>query len=340
MKWIRIAAVSAATAFLARRALARTRRYAMRDHVVAIVGGGRGLGLELAREAARRGAKLGLISRSRLELDAAQSELAAAGTRVATAVADVRDQAALATAFATVVRALGPIDVLINDAGVIEVGPVDALTVADYVDAIDVNYLGAVRAVEIVLPAMRARRAGRIVNIASVGGAIVVPHLLPYCASKFALRAYSEGLRAETARDGIVVTTVLPGLMRTGSPPHATFNGQTKREYALFALADALPLLSLPVARAARAILDAAERGDPELVVGWQAKLAAGAYALAPRTITAAMSLLARILPDGGPAPERRTGFESESPLTQSPLTALSRQATEHQNEALDPTAR
>jgi len=340
MRWLRVAAATTAAVLLARRVLARSRPFDLTGRVVAITGGGRGLGLEVAREAAGRGAKLALIARSPGELAAAQRELAASGTAVATAVADVRDQAALAAAFASIVDALGPIDVLINVAGVIEVGPIDALSLGDYVEAIDINYLGAVRAVEAVLPAMRARGTGRIVNISSVGGAIVVPHLVPYCASKFALRAYSEGLRAESLRDGIVVTTVLPGLMRTGSPPHATFSGRTKSEYALFAVSDALPILSLPVARAARAIVDAVERGDAELVIGWPAKLAAGAYARAPRTVMRAMSLLARALPKGGPSPQRRSGFESESPLTQSPLTALSRRATERQNEALDPTAR
>jgi short-subunit dehydrogenase len=281
-----------------------------------------------------------LISRSQIELEAARSELSAAGTKVAAAAGDVRDHRQLEAAFAQLDDALGPIDVLINDAGVIEVGPVDALGVDDYVEAIDINYLGAVRAVETVLPAMRARGAGRIVNISSVGGAIVVPHLLPYCASKFALRAYSEGLRAELARAGIRVTTVLPGLMRTGSPPHAKFSGRPKTEYALFALADALPLLSLPVQRAARTILDGVERGAAEVVVGWQAKLAAAAYALAPRSVTALMTVVARALPDGGPRPQRRPGFAAESALTQSPLTLLSRNATERQNEALDPAPR
>ena len=72
-----------------------------------------------------------------------------------------------------------------------------------------------------------------------------MPHLLPYSASKFALVGFSEGLRAELAKDGIRVTTVCPGLMRTGSPPNAAFKGRHREEYAWFALSDALPILSI-----------------------------------------------------------------------------------------------
>ena len=89
---------------------------------------------------------------------------------------------------------------------------------------------------------MKRRGGGRIINIASIGGKIAVPHLLPYVASKFALVGLSEGLRAELARDRIYVTTVSPGLMRTGSHLNALFKGQHKKEFALFSVANASPL--------------------------------------------------------------------------------------------------
>jgi short-subunit dehydrogenase len=79
---------------------------------------------------------------------------------------------------------------------------------------------------------MRQRHQGRIVNISSIGGKISVPHLLPCCASKFARTGLSEGLRAELCQDGIYVTTVIPGLMRTGSPRNAIFKGQHRAEHA------------------------------------------------------------------------------------------------------------
>lgn len=99
---------------------------------------------------------------------------------------------------------------------------------------------------------MRRQRGGRIVNVSSVGGKIGVPHLLPYTASKFALTGLSEGLRVELKRERILVTTVCPGLMRTGSPRNALFRGKHKREYAWFAIADSLPLLSISAESAAR----------------------------------------------------------------------------------------
>ena len=340
MKPLPIAAAALGAFWLARTIVARRTRYDLAGRTVVVVGGGRGLGLQIAREAAKRGAKLGLVSRSQAELTTAHDELAADGTPVVTAVADVRDAAAIGAAFATIERALGAIDVLINDAGVIEVGPVDALRFDDYAEAIDINYLGSVRTVEAVRPAMQARGEGRIVNIASIGGKVVVPHLLPYCASKFALVAYSEGLRAELAQYGIVVTTVVPGLMRTGSPPHAKFAGRTEKEYALFAGTDALPLLSVSASSAARRIVDACERGEIEAAVGWQARLAAVAYALAPRTVIRLCSGLARVLPDGGEAPEHRDGRSSESAVSQSPVFALGHRATVEHNEDVDPATR
>src|ERR687891_1372920 len=102
-----------------------------------------------------------------------------------------------------------------------------------------------------VIPLMKRQSYGRIVNIASIGGKVAVPHLLPYVASKFALVGLSEGMRAELLKDGIYVTTVSPGLMRTGSHLNAFFKGQHKKEYALFSIANALPLFSTSSKRAA-----------------------------------------------------------------------------------------
>ncbi|MBD5635469.1 MAG: SDR family oxidoreductase, partial [Candidatus Eremiobacteraeota bacterium] len=232
------------------------RRVPLAGRNVVITGGARGLGLQIVREAAKRGGRIALCARSETELSAARDELHAAGHVVVTGVCDVRDDAEVERVFADFAARLGPID---------------ALTFADFRDAMETNFFGALRATYAVLPAMRARKSGSIVNITSIGGEIAVPHLLAYCASKFAFVGYSDGLRAELARDGIRVTTVVPGLMRTGSPPHATFAGQTKKEYALFALTDATPLTSVSVEHAARVIVDGCERGAKRVVVSWQA---------------------------------------------------------------------
>src|SRR4029434_5355216 len=103
---------------------------------------------------------------------------------------------------------------------------------------------------------------GRIVNIASIGAKIAFPHLLPYTASKFALAGLSEGLRTELAQDGIYVTTVSPGLMRTGSHVNALFKGQQRKEFALFSAANAW--ISTSSTRAARQIVEACRYGSSE----------------------------------------------------------------------------
>ena len=282
---------------------------------------------------------MSLCARHRDELTVAASELRERGAVVATAVCDVRDDASVATAFANLEGELGAVDVLVNVAGIIGVGPIEALTIDDFREALETNLLGAIRAVYAVLPQMRARRTGRIVNITSLGGEIAIPHMLPYCASKFGFVGFSDGLHAEVARDGIVVTTVVPGLMRTGSPPQATFAGQPSKEYTTFALSDATPLTSIAVDRAAREMLDACERGDGRLVVSWQAKAALVACGFAPRLVRAAMTAAGCVLPSGGPNPERRYGIDSESPATRSPIMAWLRRATASQNESVHPRA-
>jgi NAD(P)-dependent dehydrogenase (short-subunit alcohol dehydrogenase family) len=151
-----------------------------------------------------------------------------------------------------VTEELGPIDALINNAGTITVGPLDTMRLADFHEAMNINLWGALHAILAVLPDMRSRHSGRIVNIASIGGKLTVPHLLPYSVSKFALVGLSEGLRVELARDGIQVTTICPGLMRTGSPRHAFFKGRHRAEYAWFSISDSLPLVSMDAPSAAR----------------------------------------------------------------------------------------
>ena len=128
------------------------------------------------------------------------------------------------------------------------------------------NFWGMLYPTLALLPEMRARRSGRIVNITSIGGKLGIPHLLPYSASKFAAVGFSQGLRAELAGDGIKVVTVCPGLMRTGSPRNAIFRGQHRSEYAWFSISDALPGLSISAESAARRIVAACRRGDAEVL--------------------------------------------------------------------------
>nr|WP_275666364.1 SDR family NAD(P)-dependent oxidoreductase [Streptomyces cinnamoneus] len=199
--------------------------------------------------------------------------------------------------------AFGSLDVLVNNAGEIQVGPLSAMAEADFRSAMETMYFAPLRLVMAALPAMRARGEGRIVTISSLGGRVAAPHLLPYAGAKFAAAGLSEGLRAELAADGISVTTVLPGLMRTGSHTAARFSGQPGREYAWFAAAAGLPVLSMDAERAARAVVTAAERRRPEAVLSPVAKAAVRFHGVAPATTARLLALGARLLPGGGTRP-------------------------------------
>jgi short-subunit dehydrogenase len=228
----------------------------------------------------------------------------------------------------------GRIDVLVNNAGTIAVGPMEVMTLADYEEAMRVHFWGPLFTTLAVLPEMRARGEGCIVNISSIGGKVSVPHLLPYSASKFALVGFSEGLRAELTGDGVRVTTVIPGLMRTGSPRNATFKGKHHAEYAWFTLSDSLPLFSMSARRAARRIVEACQHGDAEVVLSLPAQLAVAFHGLFPGLTADLMGISNRLLPNaGGIGIARATGAESETALTESWLTGLTRTAARENNE-------
>jgi short-subunit dehydrogenase len=174
------------------------------------------------------------------------------------------------------------------------------------------------------------------VNVSSIGGKISVPHLLPYSASKFALTGFSEGLRAELRGDGVVVTTVCPGLMRTGSPYNATFKGKHRQEFAWFSISDSLPFVTISAERAARQIIEACRRGDAEIVLTIPARLAAIFHGVFPGLTADLMGLLNLLLPEpGGIGTARAKGAESQSAFSPSWLTALSDKAALENNEMI-----
>lgn len=288
------------------QAIRRARRFDFAGKVVLVTGGSRGLGLELARQLADRGARLAIVARGPEELEKARQELSDRGARAVLPLAcDVGIPAQVKQTVDEVVRVLGPIDVLVNVAGTIVVGPFESMQISDFEKALDTNFWGALHFVRAVLPSMREAGGGRILNISSVGGAVAVPHLLPYVASKFALTGLSLGLRAELAARGVLVTTACPGLMRTGSPPYALFKGDRATEYAWFATSDNLPIVSSSMRHAARRMLRALERGRAFVSVTPPARLAIPAQALAPELFARAMAIANRLLPgnaDASPA--------------------------------------
>jgi NAD(P)-dependent dehydrogenase (short-subunit alcohol dehydrogenase family) len=160
------------------------------------------------------------------ELQRARDDIERFGAEVLTIPCDITNKQSVDDMIATVTSRFGGVDVLVNNAGVIQVGPIEVMTTEDFELAMKAHFWGPLYTTMAVLPSMRQKRSGRIVNISSIGGKVSVPHLVPYSASKFALVGFSKGLRAELMKDGIKVTTVCPGLMRTGSPRNADFQRQ------------------------------------------------------------------------------------------------------------------
>ncbi len=313
------------------RALVRP-RVSFRDKTVLITGGTRGLGLILARNFLKEGARVVICGREESTLERARVELEHLGGEVLAVPCDVTDAVQVEALISSVHERFGAVDVLVNNAGVIQTGPLESMTMEDFEDAIDTHLWAPLYTTLAVLPEMKRRGQGRIVNISSIGGKVSIPHLVPYSVSKFALVGLSDGIRAELAQDGIKVTTVCPSLMRTGSPKNATFKGDHEKEYAWFYVSDSLPGFSLNAERAARKIIEACRRGDAEVLVGLPAKLAVVARTLAPNLTAAILAYMNRWLPQDS-HPERFTGNESETPLTRSWLTALSRRAADANNE-------
>ena len=277
---------------------------------------------------------MAICGRDPAALERAAAALERIGATVITVPADVTDRESVRALVEIVTGQLGPIDVLINNAGVIEVGPAETMAVSDYEEAMATNFWGMVYPTLQILPSMRERGAGRIVNITSIGGKLGIPHLLPYSASKFAALGFSQGLRAELRRDGIAVTTAIPGLMRTGSPRNAIFRGKHRAEYAWFSIGDSLPGVSVSANEASRRILAAARRGDAEVLFPAVARLAVIASAVAPNLTASALALADRLLPGAPPdSTGRKRGKDSQSGFSPSWLTRRGDEAARRYNQ-------
>jgi short-subunit dehydrogenase len=307
--------------------VAATAAYALKSNsprrrpgqVVLITGGSRGLGLALADRYGRSGAKLILAARDIEELIRARGTLLDRGSvqsahDVLLIPADLTDAAQAAMLIDHAVSHFGRIDVLINNAGIIEVGPVENQPLDAYRRAMATNFFAALHTTYAALPHLLRRNPihgeAAIVNIASLGGKVPVPHLLPYVASKFALVGFSEGLHAELRHKGVRVTTVCPGLMRTGGETHAEFTGQEKKEQRWFTLAARTPVLAASVRHAANKIYSAVAAGRTEITITPQAWLAARVAGLAPETTQYLASLANHLLlPAPSPGDQLNLGF-------------------------------
>jgi NAD(P)-dependent dehydrogenase (short-subunit alcohol dehydrogenase family) len=312
----------------------RTAQYTLRDRVALITGGSRGLGLVLARHICDQGGKVALLARDAQELARAKADLTARGGKVLTVECDLLDRDQIQAAVREIIDHFERIDVLINNAGIIEVGPLDHMTREDYDRAMRLHFWAPYELISRILPEMRLWGGGRIVNISSIGGKVAVPHFAPYSASKFALTGFSDAVRTELARDNIHVTTVAPGLMRTGSHVNAKFKGNHDAEFAWFSASAGTPLISMDADRAARKILAACRRGQPSLTLTFAARSAIAGNALFPNLTGYAMKIANRFLPDIADEGGEQSRAGSELPrLTPEWMTRLADRATRRNNE-------
>lgn len=288
---------------------------------VFITGGSRGLGLSLAWNALQRGAQVTIIARDEDELRRAQDILLGdfPEGRIFIDKCDVTDPDQLRQSISAAIDNMGGVDLLINNAGAILVGPFRSMTREDFEAQLKLHVLAVVEATQLVLPHFRARGQGRILNICSLGGKVAVPHMLPYDTSKFALAGFSQGVAAELVQDNIFVTTAYPTVMRTGSPIQAVFKGDHEREFEWFAALDNMPFLSMSADKAAKKMLEAVCEGRTELILSMPAKARNFVATLLPETVQAIMAFASTLLPRGE-SQLRKTGGSSAKKFDENPL--------------------
>lgn len=291
---LRAAVGAAATLTAYRLATALTRRVTFAGARVLILGGNRGLGLEIARTLAADGARLALVGRTDSQLDSAAAELRGRGAEVHTRAADLMPRGAAEDAVAWAVDAMGGLDALVYVAGIIAVSPLEHLARIDDEAGMAIHYWAPREALLAALPHLERSPVARVAVISSIAGRVASPHLISYTSSKFALSGLADGLRTPFRRRGVYVTTVNPGLMRTGSPRNAAFKGDANAEFAWFAPRVGTPLSSIDSGRAARQVVAAMRHGRARLVITAQARLLHLADTLAPELVADAMEAMER----------------------------------------------
>lgn len=319
-------------------------RYTFDGKVVLITGGSRGFGLVLARQLVKEGASVALMARDEKELEHAARSIGCPD-RVLLVPGDVRRPDECARVVAATMERFHCLDALINNAGVIVSSPVAHTSVEDFQLLMDVHFWGTMHMTSAALPHLLVRPGARLVTICSIGGRIPVPHLAAYCASKYAQGALSAVLASELAGRGVTVSTVYPGLMRTGSYVNARFRGDTAREFRTFSLASGLPIVSMGAERAARMILRAVRRGQAEVIVPFSVRQVARLAAVAPNHVSGVMNAVNRLLPGG---PDVNVLLESAEPPRGADLPlhpairaaiVLGERAAERNNEKAGPAA-
>jgi short-subunit dehydrogenase len=188
----------------------------LEGRTILITGASQGIGAAAARAFAAYPVNLVLLARSQSLLESLAGELnAREGVQALPIVADIARPEEIEAAVARALDAFGRIDILVNNAGVGMSSPVGAIDYDKARTLFDINFWGALRMTEAVLPAMRERKEGLIINISSIVGRRAMPGISVYCASKFALNAFSESIRVELKQDNVRVVSFYPGVTAT-----------------------------------------------------------------------------------------------------------------------------
>jgi NAD(P)-dependent dehydrogenase (short-subunit alcohol dehydrogenase family) len=256
----------------------------IRGSTAVVTGAASGIGRGIARALARRGCNLALADLNEEGLAETEALLASHGVRVTRHRLDVADRDSVA-AFPVSVQSLhGGADILVNNAGVAVGGTFEEIAEEDFEWLFEINFWGVVRMTRAFLPLLRASGDAHIVNISSLFGLIAPPGQSAYCASKFAVRGFSESLRRELEAEGakIAVTTVHPGGVNTSIAdnarvPHGRNSDQLARERDAFR-----KFLVMPPERAGEIIVSGMERRRPRVIVGNDARTASLIERLAP----------------------------------------------------------
>lgn len=298
-----------------------------------VAGGSRGLGLAIAQELGRTGHRLLITARTEADLDRAEADLSAAGFEVITRVHDVRDAEEARDLVTDIESENGPIDVVFAVAGMLRVGPLPERA-EEYDESIDIMLRGPINVVSAVLPGMRKRRRGRIGIVTSIAGIIPVPHLVPYSAAKYGAVGFARALTEELTGSGVSVSTIIPGLMRTGGHWHADYIGQPEQEYLWFTALSATPVVSMDAHRAAHIIVRGVLNGRRKIIFTLPARIGDLLYRLSPEVVGVVIGATGQLLPR--PGNQQAPGYRAAAtaPKIFDRLTVLAQRAVQRLNQA------
>lgn len=268
--------------------------FRFRDSVCVLTGAASGIGAALAVDLGERRSRLALVDRDADGLAATAAAARAVGaTDVTTHVVDLADGGDRLDLAAEVLAHHGSVALLVNNAGVALAGRIDQVSLDDVDRLLEVNLRAVVATTMAFLPALRQRPGSHLVTVSSLFGLVAPPGQAAYCASKFAVRGFSEALRHELAADGVGVTVVHPGGVRTAIATSARMGARVSPEAAEQARNEIGRHLRMPPARAARLVTEAVAARRGRLVITWQAKVADVVVRLLPQRYWAVLGLVA-----------------------------------------------